>query len=50
MERRGESTHLNAAEASGGTTGHGVRYVLAFGLLLAIVLLSMIWIVPALAN
>lgn len=43
MERHGEETHLNSTEASGGVKHHGVRYVLMFSLLLAIALLSMIW-------
>jgi hypothetical protein len=44
MERHGEETHLNSTEASGGVKNHGVRYVLMFSLLLAIALLSLIWI------
>lgn len=37
-------------EASSGVKGHGVRYVLAFSLLLAVVVLSAVWILPALLN
>lgn len=37
-------------EVSGGTRGHGVRYVLIVGLLLAILAMSMVWIIPALRN
>lgn len=44
MERQGDEVHVNTTEASGGVTNHGVRYVLAFGLLLAIAFLSVIWI------
>lgn len=44
MERHGEEIHVDTTEASGGVTNHGVRYVLAFGLVLAIGLLSAIWI------
>jgi hypothetical protein len=29
---------------------HGVRYVLAFSLLLTIVVMSAMWIIPALSN
>lgn len=50
MERRGDELHLNEDEASGGTKGHGVRYVLAVGLLLVIVAMSAVWIIPALAG
>ncbi|HEX8383602.1 MAG TPA: hypothetical protein VF592_09515 [Sphingomonas sp.] len=50
MERRGDETHLNEDEASGGSKGHGVRYVLLIGLLLAILAMSAVWIVPALAG
>jgi len=44
MERQGDEIHVNTTEASGGVTNHGVRYVLAFGLALAIAFLSVIWI------
>jgi hypothetical protein len=37
-------------EASGGVKQHGVRYVLAVSLLLAIVAMSAMWIIPALSN
>jgi hypothetical protein len=37
-------------EASGGVKEHGVRYVLAASLLLAIILLSAMWIIPAVSN
>jgi hypothetical protein len=37
-------------EASGGTKNQGVRYVLAASLFLAIILLSAMWIIPALSN
>lgn len=50
MERRGEETYLNEDEASGGSKGHGVRYVLVIGLLLAVGAMSAAWIVPALAG
>lgn len=50
MERRGDEIHLSAEEASGGVVGHGVRYVLAISLFLAIVLLSLSWIIPALTR
>jgi len=47
MERRGDEIHVTTEEASGGTTPHIVRYVLATSLLLAILALSAIWITGA---
>ncbi len=50
MERQGDEIHVSSTEASGGVTHHGVRYVLAFSLLLAIALLSAVWITGALTQ
>lgn len=50
MQRIGEETHITTTEASGGVTHHGVRYVLMFSLLLAIAVLSAIWITGALSQ
>jgi len=50
MERIGEETHITTTEASGGVKNHGVRYVLMFGLVLAIGLLSLTWITGALST
>jgi hypothetical protein len=47
MERQGEETHITTTEARGGATPHIVRYVLGFGLILAILALSAIWIIGA---
>jgi hypothetical protein len=47
MYKDGEEIHVSKEEASGGVTGHGVRYVLAGALLLAILALSAIWIIGA---
>ncbi|MCB2059856.1 MAG: hypothetical protein R3E09_05750 [Novosphingobium sp.] len=47
MERQGDEIHVNTTEASGGITRHGVRYVLAISLLLAIAFLSAVWIIGA---
>ncbi|MXP29773.1 hypothetical protein GRI58_13240 [Porphyrobacter algicida] len=44
MHTEGETTHVNETEASGGSKEGVVRWVLGIGLLLAIVLLSIIWI------
>jgi hypothetical protein len=50
MHREGEEIHITTEEARGGVTGHGVRYVLGFGLATAIVALSAIWILRAVAG
>jgi hypothetical protein len=48
MERDGDEIHLTEREASGGEQPHIVRWVLGISLLLAIGLLSAIWIIGAL--
>lgn len=50
MHKEGEEVHLDETEASGGSKEGVVRWVLAGGLLLAIVLLSVTWIIPALST
>jgi hypothetical protein len=50
MQRIGDETHITTTEASGGVTNHGVRYVLMFSLLIAIAVLSLIWITGALSH
>ena len=50
MQRIGEETHVNSTEASGGVKNHGVRYVLAFSLAIAIAVLSLIWITGSWHN
>ena len=50
MEKRGEEVHVNMEEARAGSTPHVVRYVLMFGLALAIIALSVIWISGALTD
>ncbi len=47
MERRGDEVHVDSTEASGGSKDGVVRWVLIFGTLLAIVLLSAIWMTGA---
>jgi hypothetical protein len=41
---------VSEEEASGGVKEHGVRYVLAASMLLAILVMSAMWIIPTLAN
>lgn len=50
MERQGDEIHVDSTDASGGVKNHGVRYVLLFSLVLAIGLLSIIWITGAAMN
>jgi len=45
-----EHVEVTDEEASGGVKGHNVRYVLAFSLIAAIVVMSFAWIVPALLK
>jgi hypothetical protein len=45
-----DQVQLSEKEASGGVKNHGVRYVLAISLLLAIVAMSAMWIIPAVNN
>lgn len=48
MERHGDEVHLTEQEASGGVQPHIVRWVLGISLILAVGLLSAIWIIGAL--
>jgi hypothetical protein len=50
MNRDGDDLHLTECEASGGEQPHIVRWVLAISLVLAIALLSAIWIIGALTG
>ena len=50
MQHFEDHDELSETEASGGEKNHGVRYVLGFSLLLAIVALSLMWIIPAVTN
>ncbi|MGH6649590.1 MAG: hypothetical protein ACREB7_00525 [Sphingopyxis sp.] len=45
-----EHVEVTDEEASGGVKGHNVRYVLAFSLIAAVVVMSIAWIVPALLK
>jgi hypothetical protein len=50
MHKDGDHIDVTEEEASGGVKNHGVRYVLAASLLLAIIVLSLAWIIPAIRN
>ena len=45
-----DHVEVTETEASGGVKGHNVRYVLAFSLIAVVIVLSAIWIVPALLQ
>lgn len=50
MHTEGEEIHVSDTEASGGSKEGVVRWVLIAGTLLAIILLSLIWIIPAMTQ
>ena len=50
MHKEGNEVHIDEVEASGGSKEGVVRWVLAGGLLLAIILMSVVWIVPAMMQ
>jgi len=50
VHKEGDEIHVTDTEASGGSKEGVVRWVLAGGLLLAVILMSIVWIVPALTT
>ncbi len=50
MEKHNDEIHVSEVEASGGSKEGVGRWVLLIGTLLAILLLSVVWIVPALTR
>ncbi|WP_144096146.1 hypothetical protein [Croceicoccus sediminis] len=50
MKIVGEEVHVTTDEARGGDTPHVMRYVLLFSILLAILVLSAVWIIGAWMN
>lgn len=50
MHKEGDEIHVTDTEASGGSKEGVVRWVLAGGLLLAVILMSIVWIIPALTE
>ena len=50
MYKEGDEVHVDEVEASGGSKEGVVRWVLAGGLILAILLMSIVWIIPALSE
>ncbi|WP_169053593.1 hypothetical protein [Alteraurantiacibacter aquimixticola] len=49
MERKGDEIHIETDEARGGSTPHVTRWMLGISLALAIVVMSLVWIIPALS-
>jgi hypothetical protein len=50
MHREGDEVHISTDEARGGSTPGYMRYVLGISLVLAIGVLSLIWITGALSS
>jgi len=50
LENRNNEVHVSEVEASGGSKEGVGRWVLLIGTLLAVILLSVVWIVPALMQ
>lgn len=50
MERHGDEVELTTNEARGGATPHIMRYVLAVSLALAVIAMTLVWIIPALTS
>ena len=50
MEKHNGHVHIDEEEASGGSKEGVVRWVLLGGLVLAVLLMSVVWIVPAMTQ
>ena len=50
MEEKDDGIHIEDDDAMAAVGNTGLRWVLAIGLLLAIIAMSVIWIVPALSR
>ena len=50
MQRFDDHDELTETEASGGVKHQGMRYVLAISLALAVIAMSVMWIVPSLSR
>lgn len=48
MTHEDKPTRIDDDDARGATTNTGLRYVLGFSLLFAVVAMSAVWIIPAL--
>ena len=50
MHKEGDEVHVDDVEASGGRKDGVVRWILGISLFLALVVMSMVWIIPALTD
>jgi hypothetical protein len=50
MADNNEAIHIHDEAARGAVSNTGLRYVLAFSLGFAVVAMSLVWIIPALAR
>ncbi|MEO5706713.1 MAG: hypothetical protein ABIT10_12425 [Alteraurantiacibacter sp.] len=50
MDQPGRETHIDADDARSGETPHIVRWVLGISLLLAIIAMSVVWLIPTLSG
>lgn len=50
MADQNEAIRINDEAARGAVSNTGVRYVLAFSLGFAVIAMSLVWIIPALAQ
>ena len=50
MERQGDEIHVETDEVRGGSESNVVRYVLIISVILAVVILSIIWMTGALSQ
>ncbi len=44
------TVHIDETAARGAVSNTGLRYVLAFSLAFAVIAMSLVWIIPALAH
>ncbi len=50
MHKEGDEIHVSETEASGGSKEGVVRWILLGGLVLAVLLMSIVWIIPAMTQ
>lgn len=50
MDEKDEGIHIEDDDARAAVSNTNLRWVLAIGLLLAIIAMSAVWIIPALSN
>ena len=50
MADKNDTIHIKDEAARGAVSNTGLRYVLGFSLAFAVIAMSLVWIIPALAN